>query len=113
MKLGRVGVWLGSMANLPAAELRAAVAAIEAMGFGTIWIGEATAREPFASSASAPSRSKLLVSRALERLSMSRVAAGTGAAVEATGANSGLRCAVEAGTGSGAGLANSSSEMFA
>ena len=51
MKLGRVGVWLGSMANLPAAELRAAVAAIEAMGFGTIWIGEATAREPFAASA--------------------------------------------------------------
>lgn len=39
------------MANLPATELRRAVAAIEEMGFGTIWIGEAVAREPFAASA--------------------------------------------------------------
>ena len=51
MNLGRAGVWLGSMANLPAAELRNAVAEIEAMGFGTIWIGEAISREPFAASA--------------------------------------------------------------
>ncbi len=39
------------MANLPATELRRAVTAIEEMGFGTIWIGEATGREPFAASA--------------------------------------------------------------
>jgi probable F420-dependent oxidoreductase len=39
------------MANLPAVELRRAVAAIEAMGFGTIWIGEAIGREPFAACA--------------------------------------------------------------
>jgi probable F420-dependent oxidoreductase len=39
------------MANLPATELRRAVGAIEDMGFGTIWIGEATGREPFAASA--------------------------------------------------------------
>jgi len=51
VNLGRAGVWLGSMANLPAAELRKAVIEIEAMGFGTIWIGEAVGREPFAACA--------------------------------------------------------------
>ena len=51
MNLGRAGIWLGSMANLPAAELRRAVIEIETMGFGTIWIGEAVGREPFAACA--------------------------------------------------------------
>ena len=51
MNLGQAGVWLGSMANLPVAQLRDAVIEIEAMGFGTIWIGEAISREPFAASA--------------------------------------------------------------
>ncbi len=51
MNLGRAGVFLGSMAHLPAPELRRAVAAIEEMGFGTIWIGESYGREPFAASA--------------------------------------------------------------
>jgi probable F420-dependent oxidoreductase len=51
LNLGRAGVWLGSMANLPAPEFRRAVAEIEAMGFGTIWIGEAIGREPMAASA--------------------------------------------------------------
>lgn len=39
------------MGNLPANDLRRAVTAIEEMGFGTIWIGESTGREPFAASA--------------------------------------------------------------
>ena len=39
------------MANLPAPALRDAVVEIEAMGYGTIWIGEASAREPFAACA--------------------------------------------------------------
>ncbi len=51
MNLGRAGVWLGSMAFLPTPDLRRAVAEIEEMGFGTIWIGEALAREPFAAAA--------------------------------------------------------------
>jgi probable F420-dependent oxidoreductase len=51
VNLGRAGIWLGSMANLPAADLRHAVFEIEQMGFGTIWIGEAIGREPFAASA--------------------------------------------------------------
>jgi probable F420-dependent oxidoreductase len=51
VRLGRVGVWLGSMAHLPAPLLRQAVAEIEAMGFGTIWLGEALGREPIAAAA--------------------------------------------------------------
>lgn len=51
MNLGKAGVWLGSMARLPADDLRRAVFEIEQMGFGTIWIGEAIAREPFAACA--------------------------------------------------------------
>jgi len=39
------------MALLPTRDLRRAVVEIEAMGFGTIWIGEALAREPFAACA--------------------------------------------------------------
>ncbi len=39
------------MALLPAAAMREAVAEIEAIGFDTIWIGEAYGREPFAASA--------------------------------------------------------------
>lgn len=39
------------MAHLPAREFRRAVAEIEDMGFGTIWIGEAYGRDPFAASA--------------------------------------------------------------
>ncbi len=39
------------MALLPAPELRRAVAEIEEMGFGTIWIGESSGREPFAAAA--------------------------------------------------------------
>lgn len=39
------------MANLPAAELRRAVAQIEAIGYGTIWIGEAIGREALAAAA--------------------------------------------------------------
>ena len=51
MNVGRAGVWLGSMAFLSTPDLRRAVAEVEEMGFGTIWIGEALAREVFAASA--------------------------------------------------------------
>jgi probable F420-dependent oxidoreductase len=49
--LGKAGVFLGSMALLPAPAMRRAVAEIEGMGFGTIWIGEHVSREPFAACA--------------------------------------------------------------
>jgi probable F420-dependent oxidoreductase len=38
--LGRLGVWLGSIALLGAGEERAAVRELEAAGYGTIWFGE-------------------------------------------------------------------------
>ena len=40
MKLGRVGVWLGGIGLLAAADERDAVRALEAAGYGTIWFGE-------------------------------------------------------------------------
>jgi probable F420-dependent oxidoreductase len=40
VNLGRVGVWLGSIGLLAADEERAAVSALEAAGYGTIWFGE-------------------------------------------------------------------------
>ena len=49
--LGRVGVWTTAVANLPAPELRESLVEYEALGFRTIWYGEAFARESFASAA--------------------------------------------------------------
>lgn len=40
MQLGKVGVWLGSVGMLPAAEERDAVRRLEAAGYGTLWYGE-------------------------------------------------------------------------
>ena len=40
MSLGRIGVWLGAIGALPAAEERSAVRELEAVGYGTIWFGE-------------------------------------------------------------------------
>jgi probable F420-dependent oxidoreductase len=39
-RIGRVGVWLGSIALEPAREERAAVARLEELGYGTAWFGE-------------------------------------------------------------------------
>ena len=39
-RLGRVGVWLGALGSLPAAQARDAVGQIEAMGYPTLWITE-------------------------------------------------------------------------
>jgi probable F420-dependent oxidoreductase len=39
--LGRVGAWLGVLAQLPATDERAAVARIETLGYGAVWFGEA------------------------------------------------------------------------
>jgi probable F420-dependent oxidoreductase len=39
-RIGRVGVWLGSIALEPAREERAAIARIEELGYGTAWFGE-------------------------------------------------------------------------
>jgi probable F420-dependent oxidoreductase len=41
VNLGGVGVWLGTIGALPAADERSAVRQLESAGYGTIWFGEA------------------------------------------------------------------------
>lgn len=45
INLGPVGVWTFAFDQLPLNTVRAAAADIEALGYGAIWIGEATGRE--------------------------------------------------------------------
>lgn len=48
MSLGRVGVWAWPFVTAPAAEVRSAARAIEAMGYSALWYPESTGREAFA-----------------------------------------------------------------
>lgn len=50
-RLGRHGVFLGRLSQQPAAELRRDAARIEALGYRTVWVGEAFGREPFTTAA--------------------------------------------------------------
>jgi probable F420-dependent oxidoreductase len=45
--LGPVGLW-GHLASLPAPRLRPFVARVSELGYRALWVGEATARDPFA-----------------------------------------------------------------
>jgi probable F420-dependent oxidoreductase len=48
-RLGRVGVWLGPLAQLPAPGEQAAARRLEELGFGSLWAGEVLAgKEAFA-----------------------------------------------------------------
>lgn len=48
-RIGTVGVWLGVLGWTPAAEARDAVAEIEQLGYGAIWVGEGhNGKESFA-----------------------------------------------------------------
>ncbi|WP_308366050.1 MULTISPECIES: TIGR03620 family F420-dependent LLM class oxidoreductase [unclassified Streptomyces] len=49
--LGRVGIWAGDFDRLAAADVRAAAAAIEDLGYGTLWFPETTGREAMAQAA--------------------------------------------------------------
>ncbi len=49
--LGRIGIWAGDFDHLPAPEARKAVAAIEDLGYGTLWFPEITGREAMAQAA--------------------------------------------------------------
>jgi probable F420-dependent oxidoreductase len=58
VRLGPIGVW-GHLATLPADALRPFVGHVAQLGYGTLWVGDATMRDPFAqlaaiSEASAP-----------------------------------------------------------
>ena len=45
--LGHLGVW-GLVTDIPAAELRPAVAHVTQLGYGALWVGEGAGRDPFA-----------------------------------------------------------------
>ena len=45
--LGPIGTW-GQMASLPSADLRPYVARVAALGYGALWVGDGSARDPFA-----------------------------------------------------------------
>jgi probable F420-dependent oxidoreductase len=45
VRLPRVGVWASQLGLVPADEARRAAAAIEAMAYGVVWVGEADGRE--------------------------------------------------------------------
>ncbi|MEV8636642.1 TIGR03620 family F420-dependent LLM class oxidoreductase [Streptosporangium sp. NPDC051023] len=49
--LGRVGIWAGDFDTLSAADVRQAAAAIEDLGYGTLWFPETTGREAMAQAA--------------------------------------------------------------
>lgn len=49
LNLGRVGLWAFDFDLQPMKTAQNAVARIEEMGFGTVWVPEAVGREPFAS----------------------------------------------------------------
>ena len=46
-RLGPIGVW-GHLATLSSEELRPFVAHVAGLGYGSLWVGEATMRDPFA-----------------------------------------------------------------
>ncbi len=67
MELGRVGLWTAQLDMQPMAQAQEAVAELESLGYGAVWVPEAVLREPFANAA-------LLLSAA------STIAIGTGIA---------------------------------
>lgn len=61
MELGRIGIWTFQLDVQPMARAREAVAQLEELGFGTLWLPEAVGREPFANSALLLSASSRIV----------------------------------------------------
>ncbi|MER7582629.1 TIGR03620 family F420-dependent LLM class oxidoreductase [Kitasatospora sp. NPDC097691] len=49
--LGRIGIWAGDLDSYPAAAVRQAAAAIEDLGYDTLWFAETTGREAMAQAA--------------------------------------------------------------
>lgn len=60
-RLGRVGIWTGGLDGLPATEVGAAAARIEAAGAGSLFFGEAYGREAFTQASLALSGTESLV----------------------------------------------------
>lgn len=49
MNLGRLGLWTFQLDLQPMARSREAIAELDSLGFGAVWVPEAVGREPFAS----------------------------------------------------------------
>lgn len=61
MNLGRIGLWTHDFDLQPMAKAQEAIAEVEEMGYGAVWVPEATIREPFASTALLLSATKKMV----------------------------------------------------
>ena len=61
MNLGRIGLWAADFDLQPMAKAQEAIAQVEEMGYGAVWVPEAVIREPFASTALLLSATKKLV----------------------------------------------------
>lgn len=61
MEIGRFGIWTSTLDRQPSPAARQAVAEIERLGFGALWIGEAARREAFANASLLLSASTHLV----------------------------------------------------
>ena len=59
--MGRVGLWSADFDLQPMAEAQEAIAEVEEMGYGAVWVPEAVLREPFASTALLLSATKKIV----------------------------------------------------
>lgn len=59
--LGRLGIWTWTLDAAPMAQAKEAVAELEELGFGAVWIPEAVGREPFAHAALLLSATKRIV----------------------------------------------------
>jgi len=61
MNLGRIGLWAADFDLQPMSKAQEAIAHVEEMGYGAVWVPEAVIREPFASTALLLSATKQLV----------------------------------------------------
>ena len=61
MELGRLGLWTAQLDMQPMGQAQEAMAEIESLGFGAVWVPEAVLREPFANAALLLSATKSIV----------------------------------------------------
>lgn len=59
--VGRFGIWTSALDRQPATIVRQAIAEIERLGFGALWVGEAARREVFANASLLLSATEQLV----------------------------------------------------
>lgn len=61
LNLGRIGLWTANFDLQPMSKAQEAIAHVEEMGYGAVWVPEAIIREPFASTALLLSATKKMV----------------------------------------------------